>query len=312
MLNNNTGELVSILGLHFEWYRQIKSAKCGPDYDAASGTIAKAVSIVERLKPSLKKEDFEITPLMRLFRLEPDNFLRRVAEAYYGWENIEVVAFSGKQGAGKTSAQNKLKSHCSETKYAYQIHELNFADPIHESNDYVLNRMKSKYGIEHNYVKNRKYMQFFGTDFGRGEFGKNVWIDVLKNRISEINARNPLDGKKHLVIIGDQRFQNEFDAIPQAFRVRLQCHEAKRRVRAAKWGDVTHNSEIGLDMYANAGKFDLYVDTDFESLEDGLNHVNSLVMSRLKRKEWDSRRDRKPEQPIFLEEIFENVDYNAI
>ena len=105
-------------------------------------------------------------------------------------------------------------------------------------------------------------------------------------------SRDDLDllnhGEEHdLVIVGDCRFENEFMAFPEALRVRLQCPEDIRRKRCSMWREnVEHPSEIGLDRYANEGKFDIYMNTNEENV-DGC--VSRLVVA-LEKGCWVERR----------------------
>ena len=61
----------------------------------------------------------------------------------------------------------------------------------------------------------------------------------------------------------DCRFKNEFNAIPEALRIRLQCPRVVRRIRCTAWRDnEDHPSETDLDSYVDQNKFDLVFETD--------------------------------------------------
>lgn len=95
--------------------------------------------------------------------------------------------------------------------------------------------------------------------------------------------------KKFLVIIDDCRFTNEFDAFPQALRVRLNAAEDVRKGRAESWRENTvHPSEVGLDLYDIEGKFDLYLQTDLA--ESSPKHCATLITAQLLKRTWIEKR----------------------
>lgn len=87
---------------------------------------------------------------------------------------------------------------------------------------------------------------------------------------------------KSLIIVDDCRFENEFDALPEALRIRLEAREEVRRLRADSWReDVFHPSETGLDKYCEEGKFDLVFNTEDEkSIDNILETIFSALGSK--------------------------------
>ena len=109
-------------------------------------------------------------------------------------------------------------------------------------------------------VKDGKLMQFLGTDWVRSTYGPNAWITILERRLKIFNSTS--QKRMGYAIIGDCRFQNEFDAFPEALRVRLEAPALVRKSRAENWRtDLNHPSETDLDGYAEEGRFDVQVDT---------------------------------------------------
>jgi hypothetical protein len=139
--------------------------------------------------------------------------------------------------------------------------------------------------IQHGVLKKEgPLLQYLGTEFGRNGYGVNVWVDILKKKLAPYMEPGPT---KLLISIDDCRFENEFDAFPEALRVRLECPEEIRKVRADSWRDNSnHPSEVGLDAYADAGKFDMYFDTEFDSV----NHCRDLILAQLQKKNWIEKR----------------------
>lgn len=195
-----------------------------------------------------------------------------------------IVIASAKQGGGKTSLQKAL-TVAAKGKYG-RIWEVNFADVLYELQEYILNKMETYTGVPR-VKKDGLLLQLLGTDWGRKTLGENVWVDILKNKISKIPGYGTDD---LLVIVGDCRFENEFDALPEALRIRLECPEEIRKTRTNSWRENTqHPSEIGLDRYAEKGLFDMYCNTSPQGISpEGLA---SLVMAKLDKGNWVEKRN---------------------
>lgn len=197
----------------------------------------------------------------------------------------QIVLISGKQGSGKTSLQKKLVSTWNlSNKSGYQAVALNFADIIYEMHDRVLAILHKSYP-DRGLVKDGPLLQLLGTEWGRNTLGPDVWVNCLKSRISnEYKMSKKWDASNLLFVIGDCRFENEFDAFPdptkfsldgKILKVRLHCSEEMRRSRIghAFRENVEHQSETGLDAYEAQGKFDMVLDTDGNENDICANHV---------------------------------------
>ncbi len=166
-----------------------------------------------------------------------------------------IIAISGKQGSGKSSLADALvlalKAHDPKI---HSVAILKFAGPLYAMHDYILNTMEHWTGKKP-FTKCGPLLQYLGTEFGRGNYGENVWVDALKHLIGAESREN--------IIIDDCRFENEFNALPEALRVRLECSEEVRKARCPAWReDVNHPSETGLDNYAWERRFDIHLDTE--------------------------------------------------
>lgn len=197
---------------------------------------------------------------------------------------MKILILSGKQGSGKTTLQNLVMQYL--RSYDWKIHLVNFADELYWIHNMARERL-TELGFpppKEVEKKDGPLLQFLGTDWARKTYGDNIWADVLKNKVGmvEVGTENTL------VIVGDCRFENEFDAFPNALRVRLEASEEVRKSRCSMWRDNTnHPSEIGLDNYAAQGKFDLYIDTEkYES-----HHGLALVIDQLRRNCWMEKRN---------------------
>lgn len=90
----------------------------------------------------------------------------------------------------------------------------------------------------------------------------------------------------NIVIVGDCRFKNEFELMPEALRIRLECNREVRKERCEMWRDnETHPSEIDLDDYVHINKFDMIFNTATQATHD----IAEMVLARL---ESDIRANR--------------------
>jgi DNA polymerase III delta prime subunit len=187
-----------------------------------------------------------------------------------------IILISGKQGSGKTTTARAL---ISSLYYSYLGEYFpiikKFADPLYSLHDTILKEMQKMTG-EAQPVKDGALLQVLGTEWGRKSRGENIWVDILKHEIQRLSP-------SVAVVIDDCRFENEFDAFPNALRVRLEASEEKRKLRADSWREnISHPSETGLDAYASQGKFDLYIRTDDPALSP--DHATNLILAQIKKK----------------------------
>jgi len=185
----------------------------------------------------------------------------------------KMVLISGKQGSGKSTLAEGLFNNA--VVYGHLPVYLRFASVIYEMHDAAL-AVAKKYGVPVN-KKEGDLLQYIGTEWGRALKGENVWVNALKTRVEqEIVEREILpNGVDYplLVVIDDMRFPNEFNAFMdsqlmvdgtflEVKKLRLVADTETRKARCSYWRENDqHTSETGLDIYADEGKFDLYIGT---------------------------------------------------
>jgi hypothetical protein len=224
----------------------------------------------------------------------------------------KIIMISAKQGGGKTAITDELLRPYRERQEAAKaaikaklknppdgfksqlpfnfvgVHK--FAKELYALSHVVQNRMETLTG-QPPVEKDGELLQLLGN-WARKRYGADVWVNTL---IAEIKKYESLDADVQLVrgvFIDDCRFENEFNAFPQALRIRLECPEDVRKARAPVWRpDVNHPSEIGLDRYAAEGRFDLYFNTD-PANPGYLNvaGVCSLITAQLQKNNWIEKR----------------------
>lgn len=190
----------------------------------------------------------------------------------------KILLISGKQKSGKTTTTSYLSECLTNLGYVPKVFKL--ADPIYEIQNAAAPVLR-RYNLWPTRLdapdifseKDGDFLQIIGTEYGRKRRGEMVWINICRERIAQYLAidepgrgwetGSPIGARERIAIIDDARFENEFDAFEDAFRVRLECPEDVRKRRPGVWRENTqHESEIGLDKYVECGKFDLVIPTD--------------------------------------------------
>lgn len=194
---------------------------------------------------------------------------------------VVVVMISGKQGSGKSTTAQALRAVLG-SKGIGVIYD-RFAKPLYDAHDAVLAVLRPQ-GIlpDPDIKKDGLLLQVLGNDWAR-EVDPNMWVRAFQNRVQQYKDRfaaNP--HMKVAIICEDCRYVNEFDAIPDAVRVRLEAPEEVRHPRTDQWRkNTTHKSEVDLDQHVLDGKFDRVFRTDTTSVSDVTAAVGDLVVAKL-------------------------------
>lgn len=200
---------------------------------------------------------------------------------------MKIIMLSGKQGSGKSTISEALKEYWFNKHHKNMVSQLKFAGVLYEMHDAVLNVLH-KYMAPRQIVKDGPLLQLLGTEWGRKTIGENIWVELMNAQIYKKIIDCPIGLHSHgLLIIDDCRFENEFDALPDALRVRLRAEEGARKARCSMWRENTnHPSETGLDDYAVQGQFDLYLSTDTETV----GHCVTMIAAQLDKNNWVEKR----------------------
>lgn len=196
-----------------------------------------------------------------------------------------IVLVSGKQGSGKTTltAQFSSMDLCPVFK---------FADPLYEMHNAMWDVM-DRYGVLVREDKSGDVLQALGDLMRKRD--PMVFVKCALTKATRLEAIH------QYVFNDDTRFVNEFNAFPEALKIRLECDRDARKARAVSWRtDENHKSEIELDEYAAQGKFDLYIDTNFTTPEQ----IRNMVADRMEGRSTDRGHYEIPE---FREKFYKNI-----
>jgi hypothetical protein len=165
-----------------------------------------------------------------------------------------IIGLNGGMGVGKSTAFEILKKHFIHVKL------IKFAQPLYDMQEFVYDRIKSVHTRPEDFVKDRKLLQWLGTDWGRDTISKTLWVDLWKAAAKQAHHEGYA-----VIVCDDVRFDNEAEAIRQAGGVVLSItsEAAKARITTAN-GIAGHKSEAGISpdlihfSIANDGTLEQY------------------------------------------------------
>lgn len=144
-----------------------------------------------------------------------------------------IIGFTGKMGVGKSTAIEVLRSLSPGTRLC------KFAQPLYDMQELIYNRISSVHTRPSTFVKDRKLLQWLGTEWGRGTISESIWIDLWTDTALKAGA---LRADK-LVVCDDVRFNNEAEALKALGGTVVQLLGPSRDVDA---GIAGHASESGI------------------------------------------------------------------
>ena len=133
-----------------------------------------------------------------------------------------LIAFGGKMGSGKDTAVEYLRRRYTGTQHS-------FAKPLYDILGYA--QRTCNFDQE----KDRKFLQFVGTDWARGQ-DPDIWLNIALNK-------TPKTGN---VFLSDLRFPNELSGLKG---LGWYCVKIERRHQYGRegTGKHEHSSELMLD-----------------------------------------------------------------
>ena len=116
-----------------------------------------------------------------------------------------LIGFSGGMGVGKSTAIEIIKS-CFPDR---EVVLVKFAQPLYDMQEAIYDRISPVFKRPGEFKKDRKLLQWLGTDWGRDSISKTLWVDLWKDEVGF-----QTDCKVAPIIVCDDcRFDNEAEAI---------------------------------------------------------------------------------------------------
>lgn len=139
------------------------------------------------------------------------------------------IALGGKMGSGKDTFYDYIKDK-------YNFKQVSFAEPLYQ----IMYYAQDICGFQK--VKDRKFLQFLGTEWGRS-INNNCWIDIVHNKTKNSTTIN--------WCLTDLRFENEFNYLKNNNWILIKIQRDNIDKLRKGTGTTTHLSEIGLDNISN-------------------------------------------------------------
>lgn len=181
-----------------------------------------------------------------------------------------IIGFTGSMGAGKSTAIEYVSSDIFERHRAdRKVTLVKFAKALYDIQEYIYNRISDVYQRPDTFIKDRKLLQWIGTDWARGTISETLWVDIWKNSVNRSLSHDP----STVIVCDDVRFDNEAEAVKAlgGYVVKIFCSSNEKRIDTST-GIVQHKSEAGIDhKYV-----DYFIDNN-GSLEDLARQVENLV-----------------------------------
>lgn len=150
--------------------------------------------------------------------------------------NHKIIGFTGTMASGKTTAAQVLADYLKTKKYYPQL--LKFAQPLYDIQTYIYGRC----GLEQPVYKDRKLLQFLGTDWGRLK-DDNLWTSIWRREARTYRFKH----EDNIIICDDVRFDNEAQLIKDMRGLLIKVESSdNNRARRAELENTNHASEKGI------------------------------------------------------------------
>lgn len=181
-----------------------------------------------------------------------------------------IIAFNGNMGVGKSTAINVLKDDL-----ALKTVVIKFAQPIYDMQEMIYRRISPVYDRPADFIKDRKLLQWLGTDWGRSTISESLWVDIWKSSAAKAIAAG------YTVICDDVRFDNEAETIKSlnGTIINIVSNKSHDRINVNA-GLKNHPSESGI----NEDFIDYRVENNgtLEDFSRVLNKIYKQILTPLK------------------------------
>ncbi len=138
---------------------------------------------------------------------------------------------------------------------------MKFAQPLYDMQEYMYKRVEAVHQRDETFIKDRKLLQWIGTEWGRDSISKTLWVDLWKNEVRSVRKTFKIDT---IITTDDCRFDNEAEAVKSlgGVIVKIVSNKNGERIDTTS-GIVQHKSEAGV-----SDKFiDFTIDNSYSKAE---------------------------------------------
>jgi energy-coupling factor transporter ATP-binding protein EcfA2 len=183
-----------------------------------------------------------------------------------------IIGLTGKMGSGKSTALEILKKLSNNPK---GVELVKFAQPLYDIQEYVYYRIEDVYKRPHDFIKDRKLLQWLGTEWGRNTISQDLWIDLWASKVEALKGVNAVT----MIVCDDCRFDNEAQIIHAmgGHVVLIQSDLTDKRIDT-KSGISNHTSEAGVSP--NLVDYTIRNNGTLAEFENNLFHMLNMIKNK--------------------------------
>lgn len=150
---------------------------------------------------------------------------------------VKLIGFTGTMGAGKSTAIETLL----ESDLTVGHYNIKFAQPLYDIQELVYKRIERTYQRPDSFVKDRKLLQWLGTDWGRDTIRESIWVDLWQEEVKYAQENYSWA----TITCDDVRFDNEADRFKSLGGVLIKL--VRDNTNVLHGGVSNHKSEAGVN-----------------------------------------------------------------
>lgn len=177
----------------------------------------------------------------------------------------KIIGFAGGMGAGKSTAISLIKQM-----YKYSVVNVKFAQPLYDIQEVIYRRISGVYERPAGFVKDRKLLQWLGTDWGRDTISPTLWVDLWRDQVEKVKRLQ----FPQVIVCDDVRLDNEAEAIKAAGGIVVRITRPNPEAEGGA-GIKNHASESGINK--SLIDFEIENNDTIDSLGEKLSRILGIT-----------------------------------